>query len=122
MYSEGETEHEVVNSIDRLKPVLEYVESHFSQNLSLDQLAGVIGMNAKYFCRFFSQTTQQTPMNYVNRYRVEQAAHMLCGGDLSVTEVGMECGFTDTSHFVKTFKKHKGVTPKQFRLREGKSK
>ena len=47
---------------------------------------------------------------------------LFCGGDLSVTEVGMECGFTDTSHFVKTFKKYKGVTPKQFRLKEGKSK
>lgn len=118
LYTEGQPAERAGNSTDQLKPVLEYVESHFNQPLSLAQLADVVGMNPKYFCRFFRQVTQQTPMNYVNIYRIEQAAHMLCGSTMTVTEVGLECGFSDTSHFVKTFKKYKGVTPKQFRKRE----
>lgn len=97
-----------------LKPVLEYMETNFASPLSLSELAGVIGMNPKYFCRFFKAITQQTPMNYVNYYRIEQAANMLSDTALSVTEVGLECGFNDICHFVKTFKKYKGVTPKQF--------
>ncbi len=118
LYTEEEPAGRAVNSIDQLKPVLEYVEAHFNQPLSLTQLADVIGMNPKYFCRFFRQVTGQTPMNYVNIYRTEQAAHMLCGSDMTVTEVGLECGFCDTSHFVKTFKKYQGITPKQFRKQE----
>lgn len=100
-----------------LKPVLEYMEANFATPLSLAELSGVIGMNPKYFCRFFKAITQQTPMNYVNYYRIEQAANMLSDTTLSVTEVGLECGFNDTCHFVKTFKKYKGVTPKQFQKR-----
>jgi len=108
---------ETARKTDQLKPVLEYIETHFSSPLSLPELSGVIGMNPKYFCRFFNSITQQTPMNYVNYYRIEQASNMLCNTDLSVTEVGLECGFNDTCHFVKTFKKYKGITPKQYQKR-----
>lgn len=112
-----EQQEETVQKTDRLKPVLEYIDNHFDAPLTLDELAGVAGMNPRYFCRFFSSVIQQTPMNYVAYYRIEQAATMLCNPQLSVTEVGLECGFCDTSHFVKIFKKFKGVTPKQFQLR-----
>lgn len=108
---------DVVSKITQLKPVLEYVETHFSDPITLDALAKIVGMNPKYFCRFFSSITQQTPMNYVNYYRIEQAANLLNNTNMSVTEVGLECGFNDTGHFVKTFKKHKGITPKQYQKR-----
>lgn len=117
-YTENpETASETTRKITQLKPVLEYIEAHFSGPLSLSELSGVIGMNPKYFCRFFTSITQQTPMNYVNYYRIEQASNMLCNTDLTVTEIGLECGFNDTCHFVKTFKKYKGITPKQFQKR-----
>ena len=103
--------------ITQLKPVLEYIETHFSESITLSELAKIIGMNPKYFCRFFSSITQQTPMNYVNYYRIEQAANLLSSTDMTVTEVGLECGFNDTCHFVKTFKKYKFVTPKQYQKR-----
>lgn len=111
------TNSDVATNIEQLKPVLEYIETHFSEPLSLARLAGIIKMNPKYFCRFFSSITQQTPMNYVNYYRIEQAANMLATTETSVTEVGLDCGFNDTCHFIKTFKKYKGVTPKQFQKR-----
>lgn len=110
---------EATQKTSQLKPVLEYIENHFSTQLSLAELAAVVDMNPRYFCRFFSSITQQTPMNYVNYYRIEQASNMLVSSELSVTEIGMECGFCDTSHFVKIFKKYKGITPKQFRVRYG---
>lgn len=109
-----ETKSDISTKIEQLKPVLEYIEANFSKSLSLTELSGIIGMNPKYFCRFFSSITQQTPMNYVNYYRIEQAASLLSSTDRSVTDVGLDCGFNDTCHFVKTFKKYKGVTPKQY--------
>lgn len=114
-YAENmDTANDTTRRITQLKPVLEYIEAHFSGPLSLAELSGVIGMNPKYFCRFFTSITQQTPMNYVNYYRIEQAANMLCNTEATVTEIGLDCGFNDTCHFVKTFKKYKGITPKQY--------
>ena len=98
-----------------LKRVLEYIEAHFSEEIKLSLLAEIAGMNPNYFCRFFWSFTQQTPMNYVNYYRIEQAANMLLATSLSVTDVAFRCGFNDTGYFIKAFKKQKGCTPKQFK-------
>ena len=100
--------------VSQLKTVLEYIENHFSERITLEDLAGVAGMSPKYFCRFFRSITHQTPMDYVNYYRIERAASLLCSADLPVTVVGLECGFNDSSYFVKAFKKYKGMTPKQY--------
>lgn len=99
----------------KIKPVLEYIDTHFSETISLEDLAKIAGMNPKYFCRVFYSLTHYTPMNYVNFYRIEQAAYMLDTTDLSVTAIGMECGFWESSHFTKVFRKHKGTTPKKYR-------
>ncbi len=98
----------------QLKTVLEYIENHFAEKMTLEDLARVAGLSPKYFCRFFRSITQQTPMDYVNYYRIERAASLLSSTDLSVTAVGMECGFNDGSYFVKAFKKYMGLTPRQY--------
>lgn len=101
--------------IDRIKSVLEYIEANYASALSLDELAKVAGMNPKYFCRVFNSVTHQSPMDYVNFYRIEQAAHLLDNSALSVTAVGLECGFWESSYFSKVFRKYKGITPKKYR-------
>ena len=109
---------DVTEKITQLKPVLEYIETHFSEPLSLTILSEIIGMNPKYFCKFFHSITQQTPMNYVNYYRIEQAANLLLNTEKTITEIGFECGFNETSHFLKTFKKYKYITPKQYQKKK----
>ncbi len=99
----------------RIKAVLEYIEGHYSENLSLDMLAQVAGMNARYFCRVFDSLTHHTPMNYVNLYRIEHAAFLLESTDQSMTQIAAECGFWESSYFTKVFKKVKGCTPKTYR-------
>lgn len=114
-YTAAETEENTgARKIAPLKPVLEYIETHYAEDLSLDTLSGIAGMNPKYFCRFFSSITNQTPMNYVNSYRIEQASLLLDSGEITVTEAGLSCGFGDTSYFIKCFKKYRGITPKQY--------
>jgi len=104
-----------MHRIDQIKSVLEYIESNFESPLSLEELSGVIGQNPKYFCRTFKHLTHQSPMDYVNFYRVEQAAFLLSTTKLSITSIAMECGFCESSYFTKVFKKYKGVTPKKYR-------
>lgn len=99
----------------KIKPVLEYIEAHYNEELSLDVLAGVVGMNARYFCKVFYSLTHTTPMNYVNFYRIEQATFLLDSTDLPITQIATDCGFWESSYFTKVFKKYKGVTPKQHR-------
>ena len=100
---------------DRIKPVLEYMESHYHLPLTLDDLAEIAGMNPKYFCRVFRSLTHHSPVDYLNFYRIEQAAYLLDSTDLSVTEVGSRCGFCESSYFTKVFKKYKGATPVSYR-------
>ena len=116
LYQEN-PDNEYVSSqrIDRVKSVLEYIEANYNTPLSLEELARVAGTNPKYFCRVFSSVTHQSPMDYVNFYRIEQAAYLLDSTNLSVTAVGSECGFWESSYFSKVFRKYKGVTPKKYR-------
>lgn len=104
-----------LHRVDQIKSVLEYIETNFNTPLSLEKLAAVVGMNPKYFCRVFSRLTHQSPMDYVNFYRIEQAAFYLTSTDKPITVVAMECGFWESSYFTKVFKKYKGVTPKKYR-------
>ena len=101
--------------VSQLKPVFEYIEAAYSSTITLAGMADKAGMSPKYFCRFFHSITHQTPMDYVNYYRIEQAASLLNSTNWSITAVGLECGFNDSSYFVKVFKKYKGITPRQYR-------
>ena len=103
------------HKIDLIKSVLEYTELHYASPITLNDLANVAGMNPRYFCRFFRSITHQTPIEYVNMYRIEKAARMLHSTRLPITDICMECGFNDSSNFIKVFRKYKGMTPMQYR-------
>lgn len=103
------------NRIGQIKSVLEYIELHYSSAITLEELAKIAGMSPKYFCRIFKAITQQSPLEYVIFYRIEQAANYLSTSDLSITEIAMECGFNDCSYFIRTFKNLKQVTPYKYR-------
>ena len=98
-----------------LKPVFELIERDFSARLTLEDLSRAAGMSPKYFCRYFRAITHRTPIDYLNFCRVEHGAFLLSGTGLSVAETAYRCGFEDPSYFIRTFKKYKGITPKQYR-------
>lgn len=97
-----------------LKNVLTLIENEFQNPLTLDDLSRTAGMTPKYFCKFFSEMTNKTPIQYLNYYRVEIACEQLLATDYSITEIALNCGFNDVSYFIKTFKKYRGFTPKQY--------
>lgn len=96
------------------KRVLSLIENEYTKPLTLEDLSRVTGMTPKYFCRFFSEMTNKTPIEYLNYYRIESACEQLLTTDSSITDIGLNCGFNDVSYFIKTFKRYKGVTPKQY--------
>ena len=105
-----------VHRIEQIKRVLEFVETHFTEPLTLDDLSAVLGMSRKYFCRFFKQMTMHSPIDYLNRYRIERACDRLRFSENAVARIAEEVGFHDLSYFIKQFKQYKGVTPKQYQI------
>ena len=98
----------------QLKQVVEFIEKNYASPLTLSQLSESVSMSPKYFCRFFSEMTHQTPMDYLNRQRIEQACYELSTTGDSITDIAYRNGFNDLSYFIRTFKKYKGTTPGKY--------
>lgn len=112
--SDDET-YKSLKRIRQLKSSLKIIREEYMNQLTLGNLAEAADMSPKYFCRFFSEMTGKTPIEYLNYYRIECAAEQLLYTDDLVTDIALNCGYNDLSYFVKTFKKYKAQTPKQFR-------
>ena len=114
LYKENTRDLAEAGHLNSIKNVLTYISENYDNNISLDMLAKIAGMNPKYFCRYFRSMTERTPIDYLNYYRIECACEMLTTKNISVKEAAISCGFNDESYFIKTFHKYKGITPKQF--------
>ena len=92
-----------------------YLQEHFREQISLADMASAAGLSEKYFGEYFKNVTGETPVQYLNEYRIERAAEWLKEEGRSVTDVALECGFNDLSYFIKTFRRHYGVAPGNYR-------
>ena len=97
------------------KRVLEFVKENFAQPLVLEDLAAVAGISPYHFSRLFKQMIGQSPMQYVQAQRLEEAKKLLKDPELPIVEVADHCGFSDQSHFSRFFKRYEGFSPKSFR-------
>lgn len=102
----------------KLKAVLSFMRGNYEKQITLKNMADAVDMSPKYFCYFFKEMTQKSPVEYLNTYRIEKASKKLLNTGKSVTEIAYSCGFNDLSYFIKTFKAHKGITPAKFRKGE----
>lgn len=100
--------------LNSFKKALTYIEKHYAEPISLDELASACGLNKGYLCRFFREMTHKTPIDYVNYYRIERACEQIATTDFSLTEIALSCGFCDLSYFIKVFKRYKGVAPSAY--------
>ena len=112
-------ENDNAKNLYKLKKVLNFMRASYSKHITLDDMAKTAGVSPKYFCSFFKNMTSKKPMEYLNSYRVEKASSMLLTSDHSITDIAYSCGFNDLSYFIKVFKDFKGISPKQFRIKNG---
>ena len=94
--------------------VLEYIRTHYHEELTTQGLAQQFGYSEAHFCRKFKETTWLTPMNYLRIIRLEEAAKQLKQGSGSVSQVALACGFPDPNYFTRCFKSHFGVPPTRY--------
>jgi len=101
----------------RIVRVLEYIEAHLDERLSLDVLAEEAAVSKFHFVRVFSKSVGATPHRHVQHLRMEAAAGMLRDTDKSVLEIALTCGFQSPSHFAATFRRHFAQNPSEYRGR-----
>lgn len=101
--------------IERLKEVLNYIHTNYNQKITLKELARLINMSEGHFCRFFKQMTRRTPIDYINYYRINQAAKLLESTDKRVFDIAMDVGFYNFSYFINIFSIYMKCTPSEYR-------
>lgn len=102
-------------SLERLTPILRYVDDHMDRDFTVNQLASLASLHPNYFIRLFKEQIGIPPIQYIVRSKIDKAKELLLRTTLNVGEVADRVGFQDMSHFSKQFKKIAGVSPSEFR-------
>lgn len=114
LYTERK-ENRLEKNNDKIKNVLLRIRDDYAKPLTLKQLADETGLTPQYFCRAFRQITGRTPFDYLNYYRINCAAELLCSTEDSVTDISLSCGFNDLSYFLRMFRRYKGISAGKYR-------
>ncbi len=119
LYKGGHVQNKVASKHNSQREImsilLDYVDAHYNERISLTDLAQKANMNEKYLCRIFYNYTSKTPIAYINELRVEKACYDMQIKNATVTEAAINCGFNDLSYFTKVFKSVKKITPTQYK-------
>jgi transcriptional regulator GlxA family with amidase domain len=92
-----------------------YIHEHYAEPISREDLAQHLAVNERYLTRCFRQETGVTPIDYLLRHRIRQARALLEQGHLSVTDVAMATGFSDSSYFGRVFQREVGIAPSAYK-------
>lgn len=101
--------------LQKFQNVISYIDSHYTENLSLDTIASYSGFSKYHFTRLFKQYTNFTYYEYLIFRRLKTAEELLAQPNLSVTEIALQSGFSSISSFNRIFKQKKGCTPSEYR-------
>lgn len=99
----------------RIEPALRYMDKQPVGTITVSELSNVCDLAPSSFRRLFRQEMGQSPAAYLQRRTVERAKELLMIGDLSISEVALECGFQDMFYFSRFFHKWVGAAPSQWR-------
>jgi AraC family transcriptional regulator len=95
--------------------VADYIEEHLADGPSLSTLAQMADLSPFHFSRAFKESFGLPPHRYLTSRRIEKAKDLLAQSDISVTQIGLQLGFAETSSFSTAFHKHSGTTPTAYR-------
>lgn len=99
----------------RMNHMKQYIEEHFAEDLTIKKLAKIANISEFHFSRVFKKETGYTIHEYIVKIRINHAKSMLQVSNLTLKEIGYQCGFSNESSFSTIFKKHTGTTPGAFK-------
>lgn len=109
----GEAARRAFGVGNEIARAIEYFSSHLADSISIDELAGEVGMSRAVLHRKFKQATTMSPIQFVKSMRLNQAAMRIAGG-VNVNEAAAEVGYVSSSQFSREFKRMYGQAPKQW--------
>lgn len=98
-----------------IQKVCDYVDSHLSEDISLEQMADYINVSSFYLSKLFKEEKGVTFINFISDKRLEKARQLLAETDLSIKEITAEIGYNDQNYFSRIFKNKYGISPKEYR-------
>ncbi len=110
-----------VKHTDMIRKALHYIRLHYTEKITLDQVAKGVYLSPTYFSKVFKQEVGKSFSEYINHLRIEKSKALLRDKRFSLMQVAVTLGYEDQSYFSKVFKKFIGVSPSQFRKTPGKS-
>lgn len=102
-------------SLDKMKPILKYMENHYMEKITIAEIADVAGFSQSHFMRYFKETMGTTFIDYLRDYRLTMAARLLAASESAILAVSEEVGFDNLSYFNRAFKKKYKMTPREYR-------
>ena len=107
----------VLHRSSEILKVLEYIDNHLAEPLTLIELAEFVGISPTYFSALFKQFCNVTLWHYIAAKRIEKAIQMILDENFQGTmlDIALSCGFHNTANFNKAFRKHTGMTPSEYR-------
>ena len=100
-----------------IKKAKEYIQSHQTEELSLEDVAKHVNTSVYYFCKVFKKYTGLNFTDYVSRLRIERAKNLLLNPNIKICDIAYEVGFQSLTHFNRVFKKITGLSPTEYRGR-----
>ncbi|MBO6515429.1 MAG: helix-turn-helix domain-containing protein [Bacteroidia bacterium] len=100
---------------DVIKKAQEYIETNFSLKLSVEELANQFAVSRRNFVRRFKKATSNTPLEYIQRVKIEAAKKSLESSSRNISEVMMDVGYNDDKAFRNVFRKYTGLSPNDYR-------
>lgn len=103
----------------RTKEALQYIENHYTESITLDDIANSIHLSRSECCRCIKRCMNMTPFEYLLQFRIQKAAQLLSNNKkpLSIAELASAVGFNSCSYFNKLFRKYMGCSPSQYKKR-----
>jgi AraC-like DNA-binding protein len=100
---------------ERLQLMLSYIHQNYSTDMTLKEIADTAHLSVSECARSFKKSIHMTPYFYLIKYRIKKSCELLESTDYTITEIARTVGFNHVNHFIQSYKKHQGMTPKEFR-------
>lgn len=101
---------------ERLKKVLTHINRNIEKNIEVKELAELAYVTKSYLIRMFKKEFGTSPIQYINKKKVEKAQLLLLTTDKSIKDVAYTLGYNDHSYFIRMFRKISGTTPQEYRM------
>lgn len=92
-----------------------YIDEHYKEDISLQDVAGVLGYSDVYFCKLFKQNFGKSFIVYLNELRIGKAKEFLANPAINIKDISSEAGYRDANYFARVFKRMTGMTPSDYR-------